>query len=77
MANPTRFTRPDHSGGIVLPVTASMATNNSLPPSSAGNGNKLMTARFKDIIAVKVSKAVIPKVAASPTNPTIPTGPAT
>jgi hypothetical protein len=37
-------------------MTASIMTNNTRPPSKAGNGIRFMTAKFKEIKATKPKK---------------------
>jgi hypothetical protein len=63
--------------GIFLFVIASTKTNKTRPPSKAGKGKKLITARFKESIAVNNNKTTSPCSAAWPTYFTIPTGPET
>ena len=43
-------------GFIREPLIFSIRTNNNCPPSNAGNGIKLRTARFIEIRAVKDNK---------------------
>ena len=50
---PMAFKALATTGLIGEPLIFSISKNNSRPPSSAGNGNKLITARLIDIKAVK------------------------
>jgi hypothetical protein len=51
-ANPILFAALNILGDIGLLKIASIATNNSLPPSSAGIGRRFTIERFMDISAV-------------------------
>lgn len=44
--NPTEWKTFSTSGFTLLPLIASIITNNTLPPSNAGNGIALITAKF-------------------------------
>ncbi len=52
--NPTVFNTCTYFGLIGEPVTDSIPTKSSLPPSSAGNGRRFMTARLSEINAVNI-----------------------
>ncbi|MNP11288.1 hypothetical protein D3C76_1034680 [compost metagenome] len=58
-----------------MPVINSINIKNAQPPSNAGKGNKLNTAKFTEINAVKYRRLQIPAFAASPLILTIVTGP--
>ena len=76
-AKPKVLTALKIFAGIFLLEIASTKRSKSLPPSRAGRGKRLMSERLMEIRAVRISKELKPNLAASPTIPTIPTGPAT
>ena len=62
-------------GSTGFPFIFSIMTNNNLPPSNAGSGNKLINPTLTLNKAVNVTNCQIPLFAASPTILNIPTGP--
>ena len=58
------------------PRSTSIIINNSLPPSKAGNGTKLIKPKFMDIKAINCKILSHPRLNKSTTRLAIPTGPA-
>ena len=77
MKNPAVFAHSTNFLGSGRRMTASMSVNRMRPPSSAGNGKILMTARLMEMIAANMITYTNPIFCASPTNPASPTGPVT
>ena len=58
--NPTEWKTFSTSGFTLLPLIASIITNNTLPPSNAGNGIKLIKPTFIDKYANKYNNPESP-----------------
>jgi hypothetical protein len=73
---PIQWAKASLSGDILIPSFCKVITAN-LPPSRAGKGRLLITARLKDIDAVKASMNFHPNLVITVKILAIPTGPAT